>query len=210
MPNDIPQTDDLAWIALLVMLVVLVLAAAFGCGPINQTAICRTRCGMVLSSPVPPVNDFSRGQAQWTCPELQRAEDLSMTAFDRNVIDPRFAKGQACASLYGVVLTVMPAPDWTFQGEQVSGLSFCGMRSLEVNNASPLQSTLTHELAHFAQNCNARTDNYYGDDPSHANWARDGIWAATSEVQAIGHKEYSRCFAADGHYIGPVDGGVCQ
>lgn len=201
------------WICFLTLIAIIGIGVT-SCAP-TETLTCVTRCGVILRDPVPPVDQrYYLNPPQWTCAELQRVEDLSMAAYARHVTDPRFEGGKACAAVRGYGLKINPQTSWDFLGIEVSGLTYCGLRSIEVGGTPPIRSSLTHELAHVVQDCAALGPIPANETTSglqHENWTRDGITAAIDEVQAEGDREFGKvCQRPDGgRYLVATDAGAC-
>lgn len=193
------------WAVLVVIAVLCALCAS--CAASTQTGpLCTSPCGVRLYGPIPEPQPENQGMPGWTCPELARAERISIDAFDQEVSDPRFAN--ACAALRGWALQVEPTSIWkspehvTLDNPNglIAGVTYCAGGAMRVGNNPPLLSALPHEMAHAIQRC---------DPNGHAGWSDNGIYAAIARARDVSHADRARCFDA-GVYVGPVDGGVCQ
>ncbi len=102
------------------------------------------------------------------CAQVLEAEDKIIPALGTlAAVDPRLAK--ACTSLRGWAIDVAPTDKWWSGTQWVSGQTFCPHLYFMINNALPLEGSLSHEMVHAAQNCEPLPpideDDYY-----HSNW----------------------------------------
>lgn len=211
----------------------LLLFSQCSCAPVRPPAICETACGMRLVSPPPPRAIYDGGSLTystallpwWTCDNFNAIESQSLQALHANAspFDDRFELHAACDALDGVTVTVRPERAWYddcdaghgCNNEWVAGLTDCfrGEPRIQVGNREPADGTLTHEMAHAIQRCEAKgpaphpgeDPDYAGDsDPGHLNWTRFGVYAAESQVMLIDVAERMRRDQA----VAACDGGI--
>lgn len=204
----------------------LLVLTATGCS--EGAVLCQTSCGLKLAGPVPYRTEEFRGEAWWTCEQFERAEEIALDTYAvlAGPHDDRFNDG--CGLIRGYTVVVMPEWDWKApDGEEVSGLTYCDSKTILVNEAPPMSSSLTHEMGHAIQGCAPKgpmpardggTDTQYQNLLDHANWDRDGLYATDQWVGMLGQRDANRCsFYADGGvasadgyfddaYSGPVPG----
>lgn len=176
------------------------------CGP---QVLCRTTHGLELLGPLPPVDQLEPGDVGFTCAAFERAEAVTLQAFDQQGLDPRLH--QAGASFEGYQVTVRGDRRWALEADpDVQGTAWCDSQQVEIGNSPFLQGALAHELAHVAQHCEARGP-LEASDRGHSHWTEDGIRDALAQVlheQFVTYWANPACYVA-GKYVGPADGSPC-
>lgn len=164
----------------------LILATALiGCGP---TSPCHTKAGVTLkgfvtngwnSNPLSPSGDIP---AQWDCDIVQTIEDRLVGKLF--IYDPRALMD---TEIWLVDRKVEKDP-W---GREVEGFTDCtpGKKRLFIWDTDDIRDgALAHEIAHQLQKCYSPLPidpEFAGDEwwaESHADWYRDGIYAAVDEA----------------------------
>lgn len=153
------------------------------------TGECITPCGILVHLPE------GGPDAGWTCESASYTEQYTLATFIMDVKDPRLTDG--CGPfLNGYTLTVRSSPaGWDGgTGYMVSGLTYCDLKTIELNNVPPMDGAMDHEMAHAMQNCIPR--DYHPCDAGeevgspegcgqHSDWAPDGI--SQAQVDVINH-----------------------
>jgi hypothetical protein len=122
---------------------------------------------------------------------LQEAEDALLGEVhevgDNRITSPY----ESCRRLGGTRVVPFSSTHWTDEwGRDVSGLAICGTdlfpnQTVEVGAPTDgrwRSTALEHELFHQLQHCNPTQPRVDGDE-AHANWGRDGIWAAIEHLK---------------------------
>lgn len=150
------------------LLLIAILAA--GCSKSDPgRSLFVTKCGVTLKGDVWPDG--------WNADEFQANEDRLVERF-ASVKDYRFKT--ACERMDSTTLWVQPEYWWVDEvGRKVTGLTSCTRRQIQVGWMYDVRLTsMGHEYAHVVQNCEPPAPIDRGEDASHANWRRDGIYFA--------------------------------
>jgi hypothetical protein len=149
-----------------VLSLILVLS---GCLPPRLPLRCNTECGMRLDL------SYAGDETLWNCESLQAAETRAIRSL---AVHARSAPGLDnpglfCVRLSGYVVIPHDSITWNRLGIDISGLTYCDIRNIEVGSSPPGQSAFTHEVAHALQGC-------FSGDPSdpHSGWGTNGIQRA--------------------------------
>lgn len=147
-------------------LAVLVLLSCASSCRVGTPPDCVTRCGIDILN------------AKYSCEEYQFAEDVTLREF-LLTDDPRL---YVC-KLGDWRVEIQSGETFTSLGEKVSGRAICGENVMYVNGLLPNRSSLSHEMAHAAQNCEPKPP-FDPNDYYHSNWTDGGIYGAISRVRA--------------------------
>lgn len=147
-----------------------------------------------------PSDRATYGLPWWSCDNVQAVESATLIAYQNNAAasDSRFKMHAACEALDAVEIHVLQARAWFSKenNESVVGLTHCnlGVPWIEIGNREPGDGTLTHEMAHAIQRCDAKgpaplvgqDPTYDSDsDPAHLNWSRYGINAGILQIEFV-------------------------
>lgn len=175
------------------LLIIGYLSGCYGC---NNEIVCTVRTLKIIQyeDSVYP---------NYTCQELEELTKDTIDIMKANVTDRRFYFFEDAIANTTVVVK---RESWWERSDinpdggtepvtyKIAGEALCEIKLIYVNSASsPYISSYAHELAHIAQNCKPNTYGGIVDgDEQHANWIRDGIIKATTEIQIIGVNKYDK------------------
>lgn len=129
----------------------------------------------------------------YTCSDFAAVEARVFEVFPKLVKDPRFARENMRLRVENLRIEVNPKLQWErlyfengkLETDTVGGETLCPMRTIRINTDNDLwQSSYTHELAHWIQDCAPRgpldTSSLYAEQ--HSNWISDGIYDAIDTI----------------------------
>lgn len=163
-----------------------------GCGP-EKTERCYFGNRMVVLEQA-----YDAEHPPYSCEHFVKALDIIDQTAREISTDPRFYFFKS--HVENLTIEVKPTVAWYrpsmkpdkdgFYRESISGESLCGVRHIYINSYSNLlKSSIAHELAHIAQDCEGTpgpgsTDPNDYNDVHHRNWHRDGIFAMIDRVHS--------------------------
>jgi hypothetical protein len=148
-----------------------------GCGPSTQPP----KCGMEL------MGSTTTEGSHLSEHELMRYIRYALEGATQTT-DPQLTDVErACSRMAGMRVYTNPNESFAYEGNHVAGVTNCNARWMMIGTPPSLNwglSSLTHELFHAMQGCGAALPLDEGTTSAHANWRRDGIFAAISAATA--------------------------
>lgn len=158
----------------------LMLLAACSCStlapkPDEQRTGCYTYCGLYAD----------RLPDGWTCNDLQRIENLTVTYTLRFSTDTPAMMGARACDLHHWVLFVVDEAAWFHnQAGNILGLTSCDDKQIFINNTSKRKNSLSHEYLHAFQNCRPEGTDGGTVTDAHQNWEENGLYGVVESVRS--------------------------
>lgn len=146
-----------------IIISLVILSGLSGCGTINSN-ICTTDNNLILYRDDTKTTD---------CNRLNTVDNKIRDVYtnSKEITDTRF---KSYKQVSGYLLIIHNSRYWVDEyGREVSGLTWCNTRTIEIGNQELGDGALAHEIAHVIQGC---------DDPNHSMWESNGI---NNEIERI-------------------------